>query len=116
MAKVSIPKPKKTKINPKTIDVVFIRYALDNNINYFLVVNSEIGEISNNIIIEAKDVVYFENIFPFKFRVPSDPSSNPSISDIPYSSSALPTDPRPRRSKRTETLRNFREDFFIYLV
>ena len=57
----------------KTVDVIFTGYALDSKVNQFLVVNSDISEISNNIIIEARNV-YFENIFPFKSRIPSDPS------------------------------------------
>ena len=66
LAKVSIPESKKRKIGRKIVDAIFIRYTLDSNINRFLVVNSEISKISNNTIIEAKDVVYFENIFPLK--------------------------------------------------
>ena len=46
LTKVSIPEPKKRKIDPKTVDAIFIRYALNSNINRFLVVNSEISEIS----------------------------------------------------------------------
>lgn len=47
LAKVGILGPKKRKIGPKTIDVVFIGYALDSNANRFLVHNSDIIEISN---------------------------------------------------------------------
>ena len=104
LAKVSIQELKKRKIGPKTVDAIFIGYALDSNVNRFLVVNSEISEISNNTIIEARDAVYFENIFPFKSRIPSDPSCTPSTSDIPSSSSPPVTDSEPRRSKRTRTL------------
>ena len=68
MAKVIISKPKKRKIGPKIIDDVLSGYAPDSNVNRFLVVNSEISEISNNTIIEVRDIVYFENIYPFKFR------------------------------------------------
>jgi len=35
-------------------------------------VNSKISEISNNTIIKVWDAVYFENIFPFKSRIPGD--------------------------------------------
>ena len=66
---------------------MLIGYALDSSVNRFLVVNSEISEISNNTIIEATDV-YFENIFPFKSRIPSHPSCTSSTSDISSSSSA----------------------------
>ena len=33
LANVSIPKPKKRKIGPKTVDAIFIGYALDSNVN-----------------------------------------------------------------------------------
>jgi len=79
-------------------------------------VYSEISEISNNTIIEVRDIVYFENIFPFKSRIPSDPTSTPSISDILSSSSAPTSDIEPRRSKRSRTLTSFGEDFFTYFV
>ena len=116
MAKFSIPKPKKRKIIPKTVDTIFIGYALDSNVNWFLVVNSEISEIFNNIIIKARDAIYFENIFPLKSRIPSSPSITPSISDILFSSSTPANNYEPRRSKRTWTLISFGEDFFTYLV
>ena len=106
----------KEKIGPKNVDAIFIGYALDSNINRFLVVNSEISEISNNIIIEVRDAVYFENIFPLKSKIPSGPFITPSTSDILSSSSASTDDSEPRRSKRTRTLTSFSEDFFTYLV
>ena len=79
-------------------------------------VNSEISEISNNTINEVRDVVYFENIFPFKSRLPSDPSFTLSASDIPSSSATSPTDSEPRRSKGSRTLTSFGKDFFTYLI
>jgi len=80
MAKVSIPEPKKRKISPQTVDAIFIGYALDSNVNIFLVIKVDISEISNNTIIEVRDVVCFESIFPFKFRIPNDPSCTPYAS------------------------------------
>jgi len=80
------------------------------------VVNSEINKISNNTIIEVRDVVYFENIFPLKSKIPNDPSFTLSPSDISASSSALANNSEPRRSKRTRTLISFGEDLFTYLV
>jgi len=101
--------PKKRKIGLNTINVIFIGYALDSNVNRFLAVS----EISNTII-EVRDVVYFENIFPFKSRIPSDPSCTPA-SDI-SSSYAPTTDFKPRRSKKSRTLTSFGEDFFTNLI
>jgi len=95
---------------------VFIGCAVDSNISRFLVVNSDNSEISNNAIIEARDIVYLENIFPFTSRVSSYASCIPSTFDIPSSSSVPPTDIESRRSKWTKILRDFGEDFFTYLV
>ena len=81
-----------------------------------MLVNSEISEISNNTIIEFRDVVYFENIFLFKSRIPSDSSCTPSVFDISFSSSAPTSDFEFRRSKRTRTLTSIGEDFFTYLI
>ena len=108
--------PRKKKFDPRSADIAFSRYALKSNVNPFLMANFEISETSNNTIIEVRDVVYFENMFPFKSRVHSNPSCNLSTSDILSSSCAPPTDTKPRRSKRTNTHKNFREDFFTYFV
>ena len=106
---------RRKKPDPKTVVSIFIGYA-HSNINRFLMINSEISEISNNTIIEVRDVVYFENIFPFKYRIPSDLSFTPSASDISSFSSAPTIDFEPRRSKRIRTLTFFGEDFYTYLV
>ena len=79
-------------------------------------INSEINEVSSNTIIEVKDVVYFENIFPLKSKIHDDPFITPSISDISSSISAPVTDSEPRRSKRIRSLTSFGDDFFTYLV
>ena len=104
LAKVVIPETKKRKFGPKIVDVVFIRYALYNNTNKFLVTNSETSQISNNTIIEAGDAIYFENIFPFKTRIFSVfPSSNFIPSNCtPSSGNHLSLDP----SIEVETRRN----------
>ena len=115
VAKVSIPESKKRKIGPKTIDDIFIEYALDSNVNRFLVVNSKISEISINTIIEAMNVVYIENIFSFKSRILSDSSVIP-LTSIPSSSSAPVTESESRRRKRIKTLTSFGDDFFTYVV
>ena len=47
-----VPKPKKVKVGPKTVDCVFIGYAQNSNAYHFLVHKSE-------------DASFFENIFPY---------------------------------------------------
>ena len=113
-AKISIVEPKKRKIDPKTIDAIFIGYALDSNVNWFLVVNSEIREISNNTIIEARHV-YFENIFPFKSRIPSVLTLFRSLISLLLVLLLLLLILN-LKSKRTMTLTSFSEYFFTYLV
>ena len=63
LAKVLAPLPKKTKVRAKTMDCIFIGYALNSSAYRFLVHKSEIPDIHVNTIIEFRDVVFFEDIF-----------------------------------------------------
>ena len=71
LAKIAIPKPKRRKIGSKTIDTIFIAYGQNTSANRFLVIDSEINGISNNTIIESRDATFFEDIFPFKSKIPT---------------------------------------------
>ena len=64
LAKFAVPKPKRVKVGQKTIDCVFIGYAQNSNAYRFLVHKSEILDIHVNTIIESRDALFFENIFP----------------------------------------------------
>ena len=66
MAKVEVPVPKKTKIGPKTMDYVFIGYAQNSSAYRFLTYKSEIPDINVNSIIEPRNAVFFEHVFPYK--------------------------------------------------
>jgi len=59
--KVNISITKKRKISPKIIGCTYI-YR-------FLVLNSKIFEIANNIIIELHDTIFLENIFSMKNKL-----------------------------------------------
>lgn len=50
VANVAIFQHKIRKIDHKTLDTIFVGFALDSNVNHFLVVASEISEISNTLI------------------------------------------------------------------
>ena len=63
LAKVLAPLPKKTKLGTKTMDCVFIGYILNSNVGRFLVYKSKVPDIHVNMIIESRDVVFFEDIF-----------------------------------------------------
>ena len=63
LAKVKIFVNKKRKIRPKIVDCVFVRYSLHNTTYRFLVVNSKVSEISNDTIMESKDVSFLKMFF-----------------------------------------------------
>lgn len=54
-AKSSILASKRTKVGPKTMDCVFICYALHINTYRFLVINSKNNCINKNTIFEARN-------------------------------------------------------------
>jgi len=117
LVKVQVPLPKRTKLGPKTIDCVFIGYALHSVAYRFLVIKSEIPDINNNTIIESIEVELFENIFPFKEERHND---NGSKRKYETSSSegqvGLETKVEPRRSKRAKKAISFELDFLTYMV
>ena len=82
LAKVGIPEPKRKKIGPKTVDAIFVGYSLDSNTYRFLVINSEISEITNNTLIESRDATFFENIFPFKNQIQSSISNEMCLAPL----------------------------------
>ena len=66
MAKVNIPINKKRKLGPKIMDYVFPGYG-QRSIDYrFLVVKSEVLDMHVDSIMESRDAIFFENIFPMK--------------------------------------------------
>ena len=117
LAKVSVPKPKKVKLGPKTIDCVFIGYALNSSAYRFLVYKSEIEDIHVNTIIESRDAVFFEDIFPYK----SEKGDN-SHEDGSNRKNKRPRDIKsleieePRRSKRQRTSTSFGPDFLTFML
>ena len=118
LAKVKILENKIKKIGPKAVDAIFIGYATNSNANRFLVFNSQVNEIDNNTIIEARDAIYFENIFSFKIRINNqintnnDPNASSSRTRLREEEEGI----EPRRSKRTRVEKNFGEDFFTFLI
>ena len=48
------------------MDCIFIGYVLNSSAYRFLVHKLEISDIHVNMIIESKDDVFFEDIFPYK--------------------------------------------------
>ncbi|KAI5350435.1 hypothetical protein L3X38_003326 [Prunus dulcis] len=114
LAKVLIPDPKRKKIGPKTIDAVFLGYAKNSSANRFLVINSEVKEVANNTIMEARDATFFEDSFQYKTRI----SKEVQISEKPSSSTTIENleSQELRRSKRARVEKNFGDDFCTFLM
>ena len=66
LAKVNVPINKKRKLGPKTVDCVFLGYAIHSVGNRFLIINSSVPEMAVNTIMESRDATFFENEFPIK--------------------------------------------------
>ena len=64
--KVNVPINKKGKLEPKTVDCVFIGYAQRSIVYRFLVVKYEVPDMHVDSIMESRDATFFENIFPMK--------------------------------------------------
>ena len=68
LAKVAVPLPKKVKIGPKTIDCIFIGYAHNSSAYRFLVHESKISDIHKNTIMESRNALFFEHVFPCRSK------------------------------------------------
>jgi hypothetical protein len=64
LAMVNVPINKKRKLGPKTVDCVFLGYAM-NSVGYrFLTVKSGVYDIEVGTIFESRDATFFRLIFP----------------------------------------------------
>lgn len=59
LAKVNILEHKRKKIGHKKIDVIFVGSSFDSNTYRFLIVNSNLFKISNDITIESRYASFF---------------------------------------------------------
>ena len=115
LTNVNIPINKKRKIGPKLL-IVFVGYSLHNTTYRFLVVNLEVSEISNDTIMESRDVTFFENVFPLKNKL-SKFVCDTSCSNLSSCSNANKDIVfEPRRSKRYEKVKDFGFEFCYFLL
>ena len=119
LAKVMVPIPKRIKIGPKTIDFIFIGYAINSDAYRFLVHKSNILYIHVNTIIESRNASLFENMFPSKNAC--DESSlkrthDTATSDIDHESINDESEEALRHSKRPRTSKSFGPYFLTYLL
>ena len=57
---------KKRKLGPKTVDGVFLGYAIHNVCYRFLIINSSVPDMAVDTIMESRDATFFENEFSLK--------------------------------------------------
>ena len=96
-----VPPPKKVKIEPKTIDCIFIGYAHNSAAYRFLVHELNIPDIHKNTIMESRNASFFEDVFPCKFKVEPNSSKRAFESINENSQDGNDTsEVEPRRSKR----------------
>jgi hypothetical protein len=59
LAKVNVPISKKCKLEPKTVDCVFLGYAHHSIAYRFLVVKSEVPDMHVDTIFESRHAIFF---------------------------------------------------------
>jgi hypothetical protein len=77
---VNVPINKKRKLGQKTIDFVFLGYAIHSVGFRFLIINSEVPDMHVGTIMESRDATFFENEFSMKIA----PSTTNHESIIPH--------------------------------
>ncbi|KAL0314204.1 UNVERIFIED_CONTAM: Retrovirus-related Pol polyprotein from transposon TNT 1-94 [Sesamum angustifolium] len=73
------PRTQTKKLGPKTVDAVFLGYVETSYALRFLVIKSEIPGIEVNTIVEFRDAVFLEDVFPMKTGIPSSVSLDDSL-------------------------------------
>ncbi|KAL2230679.1 UNVERIFIED_CONTAM: Retrovirus-related Pol polyprotein from transposon TNT 1-94 [Sesamum indicum] len=132
LAKVLVPEHKRKKLGPKTVDVVFLGYVETSYALRFLVIKSEIPGIEVNTIVECRDAVFLEDVFPLKTGIPYNVSLDDSLTSTsipehvekmsnvgvgPSSSNQTHEESdEPRRSKRARIVKDFGSDFVTYNI
>ena len=74
LANVEVPLPKQVTIGPKTVDYIFISYALNSSAYQFVIHRSDVPDMNVGTTIESRNAICFEDIYPYKDKVVS--SSN----------------------------------------
>ena len=59
LAKVKVPINKKRKLDPKTVDCIFLGYAHHSIAYRFRVIKSEVPDVNVNSLMKSHDVTFF---------------------------------------------------------
>ncbi|RXX54842.1 hypothetical protein DD600_25815, partial [Enterobacter cloacae] len=126
LAKVNVPIAKKRKLGQKTVDCVFLGYAIHSVGYRFLIVNSGVPDMCVGTITESRDATFFEKEFPMK-NTPSTSSQEPVLphehsAPIKHNDQTPEENPEEdnivdtRKSKRQRVAKSFGDDYIVYLV
>jgi hypothetical protein len=126
LAKVNVPITKKRKLGPKTVDCVFLCYAIHSVGYRFSIVKFGVPNMHVDTFMESRDAISFEDIFPMREEA-STTSSDLSVNKEPtvliehnehtYEENPKEDDNKAlRRSKRQRTTKSFGDNFVMYLV
>jgi hypothetical protein len=109
---------KKRKLEPKTVDCIFIGYR-------FLIIKSRVPDMHVATIMDSRDATFFEDIFPM-WEDYCSTSQISLINDEPtdmieHNEQTLVGNLRgdneiSKKSKRHRTAKSFGDDFIVYLV
>jgi hypothetical protein len=125
-----LPINKKCKLEPKTVDCIFLGYAHHSIAYKVLVIKSKVHDVYVDTFIESHDVTFFENIFPMKnvhsmSRLPKNviayatPEPSETFVHAEYTLEPVHEEidsEAPRRSRRQRNAKSFVDDFTVYLV
>ena len=119
LVKVMVLIPKRIKLGTKTIDCIFIGYAINISAYHFLVYKSYILDVHVNTITESRNASFFENVFPSKNAC--DESSLKRTYDITINSIDNEflneeSEEALRRNKRVRTSKSYGPTFLTYLL
>ena len=64
-----MPINKKCKLGPRTVDCVFLGYAIHSVGYRFLIINSRVPDIHVGTIMESRGAIFFESEFPIKMHL-----------------------------------------------
>jgi hypothetical protein len=64
-----VPINKKRKLGPKTVDCVFLGYAIHNIRYRFLIINFRVPNMLVGTIMESRDAMFLESEFPIKIHL-----------------------------------------------
>jgi hypothetical protein len=63
LAKVNVAINKKRKLGPKTVDCVFLGYAIHSVGYRFLIINSKVPDMHVGTIMKSRDAIFFRMNF-----------------------------------------------------